>query len=274
MLPPGHTLLKRGSRAPRPGKITEGDPRSVLVAESMGTRLNAVIIGASSVIGAAIAAKIASTGAALCLVGRNAERLDAAAQTAGRSARSVQTVQADLTEDSAVRDLADRIESGFGPLDVLVHCAGAFTRGRIDATPVEALDRLYRANVRMPFALTQALLPALKAQRGQIVFINSSQGLTAKAMTGPYAATQHALKALADSLRHEVNADGVRVLSVYLGRTATPRIRSLFEAEGRSYAPELLLQAEDVAEVVMTSLQMPRTAEITNIEVRPLIKSY
>ena len=183
-------------------------------------------------------------------------------------------IKSDLTMDSAVQDLARLLEAEFKPLDVLVHCAGAFTTGKIEETAVGQLDALFRANVRLPFALTQALLPLLKLRPGQIVFINSSQGLAARADTGPYAATRHALKALADSLRQEVNADGIRVLSVYLGRTATPRMKSLYEAEGREYQPELLLQAEDIAQAVMASLQMPRTAEITNIEIRPLIKSY
>ena len=141
---------------------------------------------------------------------------------------------------------------------------GAFTIGRIETTPVNQLDALYMADVRLPFVLTQALLPLLKLGPGQIVFINSSQGLSARATTGPYAATQHALKALADSLRQEVNADGVRVLSVYPGRTATARMESLYEIEGRKYQPELLLQAEDIAQIVVASLQLPRTAEVTD----------
>jgi short-subunit dehydrogenase len=62
----------------------------------------------------------------------------------------------------------------------------------------------------------------LRKRRGQVVFINSTAGLNASAGVGLYSATKHALKALADSLRAEVNSDGVRVLSVYLGRTVTP----------------------------------------------------
>ena len=167
-----------------------------------------------------------------------------------------------------------RLKYEFGALDVLVHCAGAFTKGKIGATPVEELDALYRTNLRLPFALTQALLPLLKVRPGQIVFINSSQGLEARAATGLFASTQHALKGLADSLRQEVNADGIRVLSVYPGRTATARMESLYEIEGRKYQPELLLQAEDIAQIVVASLQLPRTAEVTNLEIRPLTKSY
>ena len=240
----------------------------------MGAELNAVITGASSGIGRAIATAIASMGAAVCLVGRDAERLEAAAGKVRVIARSVLVYESDLTIDSAVDELARRLKYEFDALDVLVHCAGAFATGKIEATPVAQLDALYRANLRLPFALTQALLPLLKVRPGQIVFINSSQGLTARANTGLYASTQHALKGLADSLRQEVNADGIRVLSVYPGRTATARMESLYEIEGRTYQPELLLQAEDIAQVVMASLQLPRTAEITNVEIRPLIKSY
>jgi NADP-dependent 3-hydroxy acid dehydrogenase YdfG len=236
--------------------------------------LNAVITGASSIIGGAIAAAIASPSAALCLVGRNAERLEAIARGLRATARSVLVVKSDLTEEFAIEELTERLGQEFRALDVLVHCSGTFTTGRIETTPVKQLDDLYRTNVRLPYELTQALLPRLKLGPGQIVFINSSQGLEAKANTGPYAATQHALKALADSLRQEINADGIRVLSLYLGRTATARMEALYQAEGRKYEPEFLLQAEDIAQVVVASLRLPRTAEITDVKIRPLRKSY
>src|SRR5260370_931141 len=85
---------------------------------------------------------------------------------------------------------------------------------------------------------------------------------------------QHALRSIADSLREEVNADGIRVLSVFPGRTATPRIAKLFEKEGRAYQPGLLMQPEDVAEMVTHSLRLPHTAEVTEISIRPMQKSY
>ena len=89
-----------------------------------------------------------------------------------------------------------------------------------------------------------------------------------------FAATQHALKAIADHLREEVNADGVRVISVFPGRTATSRQAALYAREGRPYQPELLLQPEDVASVVVHALALPRTAEVTNVSIRPTLKSY
>jgi NADP-dependent 3-hydroxy acid dehydrogenase YdfG len=89
-----------------------------------------------------------------------------------------------------------------------------------------------------------------------------------------YAATKHALKAIADSLREEVNAEGLRVLSVYPGRTASPMQAAVHEMEGRAYHPERLMQPEDVAAVVINALSLPRSAEVTDIYIRPLLKPY
>ena len=159
-------------------------------------------------------------------------------------------------------------------MEVLVLCGGTIHHGEHASASLSDLDAQYRANVRGPYRLIQALLPLLRAGCGQIVFINSSSGLHARARSGQFAATQHAMKAIADSLREEVNADGIRVLSVFPGRTATPRMERLFREEGRAYRQELLLQPRDVAAIVIHALKMPRTAEVTEISIRPCAKSY
>jgi NAD(P)-dependent dehydrogenase (short-subunit alcohol dehydrogenase family) len=138
----------------------------------------------------------------------------------------------------------------------------------------EDLDLQYAINVRAPYLLTQRTLHLLKAARGQVVFVNSSVGLAVKrADVGQYGATKHALRAIADSFREEVNSKGIRVLSVYLGRTATPMQEALFQQEGRAYRPEVLMQAGDVASVVIHALTLPASAEITDISMRPMAKS-
>ena len=140
---------------------------------------------------------------------------------------------------------------------------------------MSALDRLYQANVHGPMMLTQKLLPLLSKPRGQIVFINSIAWCsTARPNVGYFSATQHALKALTDTLRDEVNVDGIRVLSIYPGRTATPRIQALHVIEGRPYQPEYLLQPDDIASVVLNAVTLPWTAEVTDISLRPMQKSY
>ena len=197
----------------------------------------AVVTGASSGIGKAITLALALQGTRLCLVGRNREALEAVAATACAMAPRVLISPTDLTQDAHIERLALELQREFGQVDVLVHSAGVLSQGTLQSAPVHDFDRQYRTNVRAPYLLTQTLLPMLKVRPGQIVFMNSSVGLQARAGVSQYAATKHALKAIADSLREEVNADGIRVLSVFLGRTATPLQETIFQIEGRVYKP-------------------------------------
>jgi NADP-dependent 3-hydroxy acid dehydrogenase YdfG len=234
----------------------------------------AVVTGASSGIGRAIALALANEGAHLWLVGRRLSVLEETAQLAGQDADAVHPFRVDLTDDDDIRALAADLRDKVGHLDVLVLCAGEIHHAEHAEASISDLDAQYRANVRGPYLLTQTLLPLLRAASGQIAFINSTSSLQARARAGQFAATQHAIKAVADSLREEVNPDGIRVLSVFPGRTATPRTEKLFSEEHKSYRPELLMQPEDVAHIVLQSLKTPRTAEVTDISIRPLYKSY
>ncbi len=227
-----------------------------------------LVTGAGSGIGRAIALRLAEAGANIEAVGRRRDALEETARRARMGRIAVHA--ADLTVDATIAELAQKF--GAHGLDILVHSAGAYSRGPLEDATVEDLDLLYRTNVRAPYQLTQALLPALRATFGQIVFINSTVGLSARANVGQFAATQHALKAVADSLREEVNAAGVRVLSVYPGRTATERQARIYALEGRAYTPETLMQPEDVAATVVAALTLPRTAELTDLHVRPMRK--
>lgn len=232
----------------------------------------AVVTGASSGIGRAIALELAAQGAILCLLGRRAEALQAVAGIALQSTAQARCYCADLAMDDEVRQVVAQLERDPGQVDLLIHSAGAISLGRLESASIEDLDWQYRINVRAPYLLTQALLPMVRSSQGQIVFINSSAGLSARANVGQYAATKHALKAIADSLRDEVNAEGVRVLSVYPGRTASPMQAAVHRLEGRTYRPERLMQPEDVAATVIHALNLPRSAEVTDIQVRPLAK--
>src|SRR5437764_5262639 len=233
----------------------------------------AVVTGASSGIGKAIALGLAEEGARLWLVGRKSAALEEVAKTARETSAAVRVCRADLTVDDELRAVADSVASE-GRVDVLVLCGGAIHHAETAKAAIADLDAQYRANVRGPYQLTQTLLPALRVGPGQVVFINSSSGLKAPARAGQFAATQHAMKAVAESLRDEINAEGIRVLSVFLGRTATGRTEELFRLEGKVYRPELLMQPEDVALMVIHALKMPRTAEVTEISMRSLAKSY
>ncbi len=230
----------------------------------------AVITGASSGIGRCIALELARRGMALCLVGRSREAL---LHLGGEAAPAqVRVFEADFADDDQVAALQDRLAREVEQADVLIHSAGAYAMDSFRVSSGATFDRLYRVNVRAPFLLTQALLSKLIDRQGQIVFINSSAGVQAKAQVAQYAATKHALKAVADSLRDEINADGVRVLSVFPGRTATPMQASIFAREGRPYVPEDLAQPSDIAVTLVSALLLPRSAEITDIHIRPMCK--
>lgn len=229
----------------------------------------AVITGGSAGIGRAISSALATEGASVCMIGRNLGSLEAAAKDIGRNTASVKTYRTDLTVDADIQTLAAALQGDFGHIDILVHSAGIYSMGKIQDSPVAKFDMQYRTNVRAPYLLTQALLPMIRSCKGQIVFINSSAGLRARGGVSQYAATKHALKAVADSLREEVNAEGIRVLSVYPGRTATPMQALVHEMEGKAYVPERLMQPEDIASVVINALSLPRSAEVTDMNIRP-----
>jgi len=233
----------------------------------------AVVTGASSGIGKAIALSLAAQGTKLILVGRELKKLEEVTERAKEAAEFAKRYRLDLMLEGEIDEFAAFLKQEVGRVDILVHSAGGISIGNLDRAPVEKMDWHYKINVRAPYVLTQLLLPMMRPCQGQIVFINSSVGLKARASVGQYAATKHALRGIADSLREEVNAEGIRVLSMFLGRTASPMQAGVYKAEGKAYFPEKLMQPEDIAMVVVNALQLPKTAEVTDIFVRPMKKT-
>lgn len=230
----------------------------------IGAGQHALVTGAGSGIGRAIALALAREGMWVRLVGRDAVKL---ARTAADAGVETSVVAADLATPEGIAAAA-----ACGPrLHVLVHCAGIYLRGPMTSISPAEWSALDAVNLHAPILLTSACLPCLRAASGQVVFVNSSAGLRAGAGVGVYAAGKHALKAAVDVLRQELNPDGVRVLSVFPGRTDTPMQRAVLAAEGRSAAPPgALMQPDDVAAMVLAALKLPRTAEVTDIMMRPV----
>jgi NADP-dependent 3-hydroxy acid dehydrogenase YdfG len=228
----------------------------------------AVITGSSSGIGNAIARGLARYGATLCLLGRTVN-------TVAIDGPHVVKFKVDLTDERQIRDVVSDLRKNVGTtVHILVHSAGVFIADHLDVARLIDLDLQYRVNVRAPYLLTQELLPSLREGRGQVVFINSSVARNPAGVgLSQYASTKTALKAIADNLRNEVNRAGVRVTSVFLGRTATPMQEAIHKMEGKEYRPDQLLQPEDVATIVINALCLPRTAEVTDIDIRPMQKS-
>jgi NADP-dependent 3-hydroxy acid dehydrogenase YdfG len=233
----------------------------------------ALVTGASGGIGRAVAVALAQQGAAIIAVGRKPAELAETVELV-RPLSTVTDLHLDLTSDGSIEPIVHHVAE-IGRLDILVHCAGVIRQDSIEQASLEDFDVQYSTNVRAPYALTKCLLSQLTDTRGHVVFINSSAGLSAKrAEAAQYSATKHALRAVADSLREELNPKGVRVTSVYLGRTATQMQEEIFRREGKAYHPEMLLQPGDIASVVVHALMMSASAEVTDISIRPMQKSY
>ena len=124
-------------------------------------------------------------------------------------------------------------------------------------------------NLLAPAELTRLALPALRAARGTVVFVNSGAGLRANPQWAAYAASKHGLRALADALRGEEQEHGVRVTSVYPGRTATPMQERVHDQEGKEYDARDWIRAETVADAIVQVLDLPRDATIPDLTVSP-----
>jgi NADP-dependent 3-hydroxy acid dehydrogenase YdfG len=235
--------------------------------------MTAVVTGATGAIGGAIAARVIEAGASTFLPCRSKEALQDVVEQSGWDTASVHCYTVDLATRTDVEAFARVVVGATEGVDILVHAAGTLALNNVETARLDDFDRQYHINVRAPFQLTQALIPALRMRAGQVVFINSSAGINAKSGGAQYAATKHALRALADSLRQEVNESGIRVMSVYVGRTASRLQAAVHEHERREYRPRLLLQPEDVAVMVFESLRLPRTAEVTDLHIRPFQRS-
>jgi len=230
-----------------------------------------LVTGASSGVGEAIAGALGQEGAVVCLTGRNRRRLREVASRLPE--QQAYCYPADLTVTKQVQSAVRKILADHRRLDALVHCAAVIALDEVAIGSVESFERQFQTNVLGPFTLTQLLLPALIASQGQIVFTNSTAGLRARAGASQYAATKHALRAVADSLREECKSAGVRVCSLFLGATATPMQAAVHAHLRRQYAPERFMQPVDVAVFVVSLLALPRSVEVNDVTMRPVMKS-
>lgn len=234
---------------------------------------NAVITGAGSGIGRAIAVRLVESGVNVFLMGRTAAKLESVrAGLRTLPPAAVHTLAVDLDRDENLLTIRAHVERTFDRLDILVHSAGVIAMAPLSQVSAQELDSQYRTNARSPLLLTQSLLPLIAPAHGQIVFINSSLGVRTKEHAGAYAASKHALKAIADTLRAELNPSGVRVLSVFPGNTATEMQQQVCRELEQTYRPENMLQPDDVATAVVHALMLPPTAELTDLHVRPARK--
>lgn len=217
----------------------------------------ALITGAGGGLGSAIADALAPH-YTLLLAGRPSARLDAVADRLGAT-----TWPLDLTDLDGIEAAAEPLAE----LDVLVHNAGVAYPGRVAESDPQQWRDTFEVNVTGAVALTLALLPALRAARGQVIFINSGAGLTVSPGLASYSASKFALRAFADSLRADEPL--LRVTSIHPGRVDTAMQRDLVAYEGGEYDPARFLSPQTVAAAVAAAAATPPDAHTHQVVIRP-----
>ncbi|RLP75032.1 SDR family oxidoreductase [Mycetocola tolaasinivorans] len=234
--------------------MSSSDTRSV---EGVAPRPRAIVTGATGGMGAEIVRDLSRTHDVIAL-GRSGEKLAELALLPGVDSRRVdlarpETIGAELGDASAV--------------DVLVHAAAIGAAHSVEtASPADWAAQL-TLNVVAAAELTRILLPTLRERAGTVIFIGS--GASTRPVPGSvvYAASKHALRALADTLRIDEEPHRIRVATVAPGQTDTEMLRSLVPPS--SYTPERYIQPSSVAAAVRFVVDAPADVQLTDIAVRP-----
>jgi 3-oxoacyl-[acyl-carrier protein] reductase len=184
---------------------------------------SALVTGATSGLGEAIARGLALGGARVAVAGRDAERGHAVVRAITDCGGEAAFVQHDLADPDAGSGVVERSILALGPLDILVNNAGTFFFGPTAAVSVADFDLAMRVNVRGAFLATQSALPGMAARgHGRVVFIGSSGASVGVAMTPLYAMSKAALKGLMVALVPEWGSSGVTFNLVEPGLVQTP----------------------------------------------------
>lgn len=234
----------------------------------------AIITGASSGIGAALARELHAAGWQLVLAARRRERISQlAAQTGGTA------LVLDVRDPDSIAAFAAEIERRFGRVDVLVNNAGlALGREPLAETLDEDWVRMYETNVLGVARLTRALMPLLRrAPHAHIVNVGSVAGFDVYAGGAGYTSTKHALRAITNTLRLELNGEPIRVTEVAPGMTrtefSTTRYRGDEQRAAQTYEGLDPLEAGDVAACIAFAIARPPHVNIDYLVVRPLAQA-
>lgn len=214
-----------------------------------------IVTGASSGIGEATARRLARGGAKLVLLARRAGRVEALAREIDPAGGAAVAISGDITVAADRARLVAGAEARFGRIDALVNNAGYGTRGPVERVPVEMVRRNFETNLFSLIALTQLILPGMRARgAGRVVNVGSVAGRIARPLSSIYDSTKHALEAITDGLRGELRPFGVDVILIRPGF-----IRSEFVDAADRASDEALREAGPYAPYMESSRRSHRS---------------
>jgi len=238
----------------------------------------ALVTGASSGIGAATARQLSATGAAVALVARRKDRLEALANAIGAAGGKALAIECDVTKQDQASKAVERTISELGRLDTLVNNAGVMLLGPAAEAPLSEWQRMVELNVLGLLYCAQAATPHLlraatdgPRQVADMVNISSVAGRVARNGNGVYSLTKHGIGAFSESLRQELAKRYVRISLVEPGATAT-ELASHNRAEvlaGISSQIGQTMAAEDIADAITYIVTRPRTVAVNEMLIRP-----
>ena len=224
----------------------------------------ALITGASGGIGTALARRLAQDGIDLLLCGRSAEKLEKTRAAVAEYGIRAELCALDLTEDDAPARCIDTALRQFGRLDILINNAGMALSCPFEETTAAQFDAIMHTNVRAPYFLMQAALPALrKSDRATIINIASVTAHKGYPLQSAYVASKHALLGMSRSLANEVYTEGIRVHVIAPGAVFTDMVR----IARPDLTDEGMILPEDIAEIAAFFLEHRTNAVVDEIEV-------
>jgi NADP-dependent 3-hydroxy acid dehydrogenase YdfG len=232
---------------------------------------NAVVTGAGSGVGQAVALALVKQGWRVAIVGRRAETLKETVERAGADKDKLLTCPCDIGDNNAVARTGKEIHAKFGSIEVLVNAAGTNApRRALEVLSLEDYHAMIDTNLNGAYYVTQAFLPAMRAQKsGTIVHIVSDAGKQASPKAGPaYVMSKFGLAGLTQSINAEERGNGIRACAIFPGDIDTPlldRRPSPPPAEARAK----MMRAEDIAECVMLAINLPSRAVVEELIIRP-----
>ncbi len=223
---------------------------------------NALITGAGKGIGKAIALALAKEGVNIILVARTQEEIDSVAAKVRSLRVKALAITADVADINSVNAAVEKALAEFGTIDILINNAGIATFGKFLELEPTDWERIIQVNLMGTYYVTRAVLPnMIERQTGDIINISSTAGLSGNALTSAYSASKFAVLGLTESLMQEVRKHNIRVTALTPSTVATDMAKELKLTDGN---PETVMQAEDMAELIIAQLKLNRRVFIKN----------
>jgi 3-hydroxy acid dehydrogenase / malonic semialdehyde reductase len=227
----------------------------------------ALITGASSGIGRGCAVKLGSEGWHILAQGRRQDALEETMSLVKKAGGSGEYFTAEMGDMKALADLSNWA-CGQERLDAMIHCAAKFTYGEISTDRFDDWDQSIDQVLRATMRLTAHVLPLVKKSEGAFVYICGPTSWLGWRNHAIHCALRHAQVGFAKALFEEVREEGVRVTLVHPGFVNTPSVND--KGKDRS----LMIQMEDIATMILTSISLPKTACVTELTLRPQRSPY